>query len=155
MPQIWFICERLCMCLQRARSNRWLCVWQWKENPSLSEAQVQGMALARQATIDMELKHREAVYRDILNKQQTVISVLYGLLLSHLFLLIFTLKLCCSYSIWVTYGTQQGQAFPLDVAQNISQQYDTSCCSGGFEIMVGFSLKFSLKYVECLDKGNG
>lgn len=44
----------------------------WKENPSLSEAQVQGMALARQATIDMELKHREAVYRDILNKQQTL-----------------------------------------------------------------------------------
>ncbi|XP_027010347.2 transcriptional regulator ATRX isoform X1 [Tachysurus fulvidraco] len=44
----------------------------WKENPSLSEAQVQGMALARQAAIDMELKHREAVYRDILNKQQTL-----------------------------------------------------------------------------------
>ncbi|KAB5571087.1 hypothetical protein PHYPO_G00220900 [Pangasianodon hypophthalmus] len=44
----------------------------WKENPNLSEAQVQGMALARQATIDMELKHREAVYRDILNKQQTL-----------------------------------------------------------------------------------
>lgn len=76
-PQIWFIRERLCMCLQRTLTNRWLCVWQWKENPSLSEAQVQGMALARQAAIDMELKHREAVYRDILNKQQTVISVLY------------------------------------------------------------------------------
>ncbi|KAI5624751.1 transcriptional regulator ATRX [Silurus asotus] len=44
----------------------------WKENPNLSEAQVQGMALARQAAIDMELKHREAVYRDILNKQQTL-----------------------------------------------------------------------------------
>lgn len=69
-----FIRETLCVRLQRAQTNRWVCVWQWKENPSLSEAQVQGMALARQATIDMELKHREAVYRDILNKQQTVIS---------------------------------------------------------------------------------
>lgn len=88
--QIWFIPERLCTCLQRAQTNRWLCVWQWKENPNLSEAQVQGMALARQATIDMELKHREAVYRDILNKQQTVISTLYGLLISHLPPLLFT-----------------------------------------------------------------
>ncbi|XP_053361404.1 transcriptional regulator ATRX isoform X2 [Clarias gariepinus] len=44
----------------------------WKENPNLSETQVQSMALARQAAIDMELKHRESVYRDILNKQQTL-----------------------------------------------------------------------------------
>ncbi|TSL89850.1 Transcriptional regulator ATRX [Bagarius yarrelli] len=44
----------------------------WKENPNLSESQVQGMALARQAAIDMELKHREATYRDALNKQQTL-----------------------------------------------------------------------------------
>lgn len=83
MPQLWFICERLCMCLQRAQTNRWVCVWQWKENPNLSETQVQGMALARQATIDMELKRREAMYRDILNKQQTVISYIYSPRLSH------------------------------------------------------------------------
>uniref|UniRef100_A0A4W4F465 DNA helicase n=1 Tax=Electrophorus electricus TaxID=8005 RepID=A0A4W4F465_ELEEL len=44
----------------------------WKENPNLTEAQVQGMALGRQASIELELKHREAVYRDILNKQQTL-----------------------------------------------------------------------------------
>ncbi|XP_076878918.1 transcriptional regulator ATRX isoform X2 [Brachyhypopomus gauderio] len=44
----------------------------WKENPNLTEAQVQGMAMGRQASIDLELKHREAVYRDILNKQQTL-----------------------------------------------------------------------------------
>lgn len=74
-PQIWFIHERLCMCLQRAQTNRWVCVWQWKENPNLTETQVQGMALARQATFEMEMKHREAVYRDVLNKQQTVIII--------------------------------------------------------------------------------
>ncbi|XP_060783490.1 transcriptional regulator ATRX isoform X2 [Neoarius graeffei] len=44
----------------------------WKENPNLTETQVQGMALARQATFEMEMKHREAVYRDVLNKQQTL-----------------------------------------------------------------------------------
>ncbi|KAK6297903.1 hypothetical protein J4Q44_G00309580 [Coregonus suidteri] len=44
----------------------------WKENPALTEAQVQSMALGRQATVEMELKRREAVYRDVLNKQQTL-----------------------------------------------------------------------------------
>uniref|UniRef100_A0A8K9XTQ7 DNA helicase n=1 Tax=Oncorhynchus mykiss TaxID=8022 RepID=A0A8K9XTQ7_ONCMY len=49
----------------------------WKENPALTESQVQAMALGRQASVEMELKHREAVYRDVLNKQQTVRSQLY------------------------------------------------------------------------------
>uniref|UniRef100_A0A8C1QG36 DNA helicase n=1 Tax=Cyprinus carpio TaxID=7962 RepID=A0A8C1QG36_CYPCA len=44
----------------------------WKENPSLPEAQVQSMAVGRQAGYEMEMKHREAVYRDVLGKQQTV-----------------------------------------------------------------------------------
>lgn len=44
----------------------------WKENPNLSEAQIQSMALGRQATCEMELKHREAIYRDVLGKQQTL-----------------------------------------------------------------------------------
>ncbi|XP_072520399.1 transcriptional regulator ATRX isoform X2 [Salminus brasiliensis] len=44
----------------------------WKENPNLTEAQVQAMALGRQASIEMELKHREAVYREVLTKQQTL-----------------------------------------------------------------------------------
>uniref|UniRef100_A0A6Q2XEF0 DNA helicase n=1 Tax=Esox lucius TaxID=8010 RepID=A0A6Q2XEF0_ESOLU len=48
----------------------------WKENPALSEAQVQSMALGRQASVELELKRREAVYRDVLNKQQTVGSVM-------------------------------------------------------------------------------
>uniref|UniRef100_A0A3B4CTK5 DNA helicase n=1 Tax=Pygocentrus nattereri TaxID=42514 RepID=A0A3B4CTK5_PYGNA len=44
----------------------------WKENPNLTESQVQSMALGRQASFEIELKHRESVYRDVLNKQQTV-----------------------------------------------------------------------------------
>ncbi|KAJ8338353.1 hypothetical protein SKAU_G00373190 [Synaphobranchus kaupii] len=44
----------------------------WKENPNLTEVQVQSMALGRQATVEMELKRREAVYHDVLNKQQTL-----------------------------------------------------------------------------------
>uniref|UniRef100_A0A8C2FEV6 DNA helicase n=1 Tax=Cyprinus carpio TaxID=7962 RepID=A0A8C2FEV6_CYPCA len=42
------------------------------ENPSLPEAQVQSMAVGRQAGYEMEMKHREAVYRDVLGKQQTL-----------------------------------------------------------------------------------
>uniref|UniRef100_A0A8C2BDW8 DNA helicase n=1 Tax=Cyprinus carpio TaxID=7962 RepID=A0A8C2BDW8_CYPCA len=48
----------------------------WKENPSLPEAQVQSMALGRQAGYEMEIKHREDVYHDVLGKQQTVRSSL-------------------------------------------------------------------------------
>uniref|UniRef100_A0A673GV20 DNA helicase n=1 Tax=Sinocyclocheilus rhinocerous TaxID=307959 RepID=A0A673GV20_9TELE len=44
----------------------------WKENPSLPEAQVQSMALGRQAGYELEIKHREAIYRDVLGKQQTL-----------------------------------------------------------------------------------
>ncbi|XP_073676097.1 transcriptional regulator ATRX isoform X2 [Garra rufa] len=44
----------------------------WKENPSLPENQVQSMALGRQAGYELEIKHREAVYRDVLGKQQTL-----------------------------------------------------------------------------------
>ncbi|KAI1898932.1 hypothetical protein AGOR_G00077480 [Albula goreensis] len=44
----------------------------WKENPNLTEAQVQSMALGRQASVELELKRREAMYRDVLSKQQTL-----------------------------------------------------------------------------------
>ncbi|XP_051513971.1 transcriptional regulator ATRX-like isoform X1 [Myxocyprinus asiaticus] len=44
----------------------------WKENPSLPEAQVQSMALGRQAGYELEISHREAIYRDVLSKQQTL-----------------------------------------------------------------------------------
>ncbi|KAG7464913.1 hypothetical protein MATL_G00170740 [Megalops atlanticus] len=44
----------------------------WKENPNLTEAQVQSMAFGRQANVERELKRREAMYRDVLSKQQTL-----------------------------------------------------------------------------------
>uniref|UniRef100_A0A671WUT1 DNA helicase n=1 Tax=Sparus aurata TaxID=8175 RepID=A0A671WUT1_SPAAU len=46
----------------------------WKENPSLTESQVQSMALGRQASVELEFKRREVVYRDVLTRQQTVRS---------------------------------------------------------------------------------
>ena len=48
------------------------CAPQWQENPALTESQVQSMALGQQTSVEMELKRREAVYRDVLSKQQTV-----------------------------------------------------------------------------------
>ncbi|KAJ8254892.1 hypothetical protein GJAV_G00198530 [Gymnothorax javanicus] len=44
----------------------------WQENPNLSEMEVQSLVIGRQATIELEIKRREAVYRDVLNKQQTL-----------------------------------------------------------------------------------
>uniref|UniRef100_A0A8C5HMB0 DNA helicase n=1 Tax=Gouania willdenowi TaxID=441366 RepID=A0A8C5HMB0_GOUWI len=44
----------------------------WKENPSLTEGQVRGMALGRQASVELEVKRREAVYRDVLTRQQSL-----------------------------------------------------------------------------------
>uniref|UniRef100_A0A8C5HR08 DNA helicase n=1 Tax=Gouania willdenowi TaxID=441366 RepID=A0A8C5HR08_GOUWI len=48
----------------------------WKENPSLTEGQVRGMALGRQASVELEVKRREAVYRDVLTRQQSVRAAL-------------------------------------------------------------------------------
>lgn len=45
---------------------------QWKENPALTESQVQSMALGRQASVELEIKRREAIYREVLTNQQTV-----------------------------------------------------------------------------------
>ncbi|XP_046873726.1 transcriptional regulator ATRX isoform X1 [Hypomesus transpacificus] len=44
----------------------------WKENPALTESQVQSMAMGRQTSMELELNRREAVYQDVLNKQQTL-----------------------------------------------------------------------------------
>lgn len=54
--------------------DEWECVCcvQWKENPVLTESQVQAIALNRQANVEMEIKRREAIYRDILGRQQAV-----------------------------------------------------------------------------------
>uniref|UniRef100_A0A3Q3J419 DNA helicase n=1 Tax=Monopterus albus TaxID=43700 RepID=A0A3Q3J419_MONAL len=52
----------------------------WKDNPALTEVQVQSMALARQASIELEIKHREAMYRDALTRQQTLMMVVQKLI---------------------------------------------------------------------------
>ncbi|KAG8448192.1 hypothetical protein GDO86_015328 [Hymenochirus boettgeri] len=54
----------------------------WKENPSLSEAQVQSLALSRQSSQELEIKRREAIYNDVLTKQQMLISCVQRILMS-------------------------------------------------------------------------
>ncbi|XP_054648215.1 transcriptional regulator ATRX isoform X2 [Dunckerocampus dactyliophorus] len=44
----------------------------WNENPSLNESQVQSLALGRMATVEMEVKRREAIYRETLTMQQSL-----------------------------------------------------------------------------------
>nr|XP_008123786.2 PREDICTED: transcriptional regulator ATRX-like [Anolis carolinensis] len=44
----------------------------WKKNLTLSEAQVQALALSRQASQELDVKRREAIYNDVLTKQQMV-----------------------------------------------------------------------------------
>nr|XP_057919162.1 transcriptional regulator ATRX isoform X3 [Doryrhamphus excisus] len=44
----------------------------WNENPALTESQVQSLALGRMATVEMEVKRREAVYRETLTMQQSL-----------------------------------------------------------------------------------
>ncbi|KAK9517933.1 hypothetical protein VZT92_023265 [Zoarces viviparus] len=44
----------------------------WKENPALTETQVQSLALGHQASLELEIKRREAVYREVLTRQQTL-----------------------------------------------------------------------------------
>uniref|UniRef100_A0A5F8H9H2 DNA helicase n=1 Tax=Monodelphis domestica TaxID=13616 RepID=A0A5F8H9H2_MONDO len=44
----------------------------WKENMNLTEAQVQALALNRQASQELDVKRREAIYNDVLTKQQMV-----------------------------------------------------------------------------------
>lgn len=45
---------------------------QWKENLTLTESQVQALALSRQASQELDVKRREAIYNDVLTKQQMV-----------------------------------------------------------------------------------
>lgn len=52
----------------------------WKENPALTENQVQAAALGRQATVELELKRREAIYRDVLNRQQSLMMYVQKLI---------------------------------------------------------------------------
>lgn len=72
-PNIWAFFQH---CLKRERVIKWhvsgFSSSQWQENPGLMESQVQSVAMAQQATLEMEFKRREAVYRDVLNRQQSV-----------------------------------------------------------------------------------
>ncbi|XP_055015497.1 transcriptional regulator ATRX isoform X2 [Boleophthalmus pectinirostris] len=52
----------------------------WKENPSLTENQVHAIALNRQANVEMEIKRREAIYRDILARQQGLMGFVQKLM---------------------------------------------------------------------------
>ncbi|XP_041652895.1 transcriptional regulator ATRX [Cheilinus undulatus] len=52
----------------------------WKENPGLTEAQVQAIALNQQASLEVEVKRREAVYRDVLTRQQTLMMYVQKLI---------------------------------------------------------------------------
>ncbi|KAM4586706.1 transcriptional regulator ATRX [Fundulus diaphanus] len=52
----------------------------WKDNPELTESQVQGLALSHQATVEMELKRRESIYRDVLTRQQTLMMFVQKLI---------------------------------------------------------------------------
>ncbi|XP_041845424.1 transcriptional regulator ATRX isoform X2 [Melanotaenia boesemani] len=52
----------------------------WKENPALTETQVQSLAAGRQAAVEMELKRREAIYREVLTRQQTLMMYVQKLI---------------------------------------------------------------------------
>ncbi|XP_063793244.1 transcriptional regulator ATRX isoform X2 [Pseudophryne corroboree] len=53
----------------------------WKENPTFSESQVQSLALSRQSSQELEIKRREAIYSDVLAKQQMLISCVQRILM--------------------------------------------------------------------------
>ncbi|XP_074133288.1 transcriptional regulator ATRX isoform X15 [Sminthopsis crassicaudata] len=54
----------------------------WKENMNLTEAQVQALALNRQASQELDVKRREAIYNDVLTKQQMLISCVQRILMN-------------------------------------------------------------------------
>ncbi|XP_054975789.1 transcriptional regulator ATRX isoform X2 [Sorex araneus] len=54
----------------------------WKENMSLTETQVQALALSRQASQELDVKRREAIYNDVLTKQQMLISCVQRILMN-------------------------------------------------------------------------
>uniref|UniRef100_A0A8D0H986 DNA helicase n=1 Tax=Sphenodon punctatus TaxID=8508 RepID=A0A8D0H986_SPHPU len=54
----------------------------WKENPVLTETQVQALALNRQASQELDIKRREAIYNDVLTKQQMLISCVQRILMN-------------------------------------------------------------------------
>ncbi|XP_072285341.1 transcriptional regulator ATRX-like isoform X2 [Pyxicephalus adspersus] len=53
----------------------------WKDNPTFTELQAQSLALSRQSSQELEIKRREAVYNDVLSKQQMLISCVQRILM--------------------------------------------------------------------------
>uniref|UniRef100_A0A8D2JL47 DNA helicase n=1 Tax=Varanus komodoensis TaxID=61221 RepID=A0A8D2JL47_VARKO len=54
----------------------------WKENLTLTESQVQALALSRQASQELDVKRREAIYNDVLTKQQMLIGCVQRILMN-------------------------------------------------------------------------
>uniref|UniRef100_A0A7M4EMV2 DNA helicase n=1 Tax=Crocodylus porosus TaxID=8502 RepID=A0A7M4EMV2_CROPO len=54
----------------------------WKDNMTLTESQVQALALSRQASQELDVKRREALYNDVLTKQQMLISCVQRILMN-------------------------------------------------------------------------
>ncbi|XP_074864170.1 transcriptional regulator ATRX isoform X2 [Carettochelys insculpta] len=54
----------------------------WKENLTLTETEVQALALSRQASQELDVKRREAIYNDVLTKQQMLISCVQRILMN-------------------------------------------------------------------------
>ncbi|PKK26948.1 alpha thalassemia/mental retardation syndrome X-linked [Columba livia] len=54
----------------------------WKENVNLTESQVQALALSRQASQELDVKRREAIYNDVLTKQQMLIGCVQRILMN-------------------------------------------------------------------------
>ncbi|XP_017671462.1 PREDICTED: transcriptional regulator ATRX isoform X2 [Lepidothrix coronata] len=54
----------------------------WKENVTLTESQVQALALNRQASQELDVKRREAIYNDVLGKQQMLIGCVQRILMN-------------------------------------------------------------------------
>uniref|UniRef100_A0A8C3RPV5 DNA helicase n=1 Tax=Chelydra serpentina TaxID=8475 RepID=A0A8C3RPV5_CHESE len=54
----------------------------WKENLTLTETQVQALALSRQASQELDVKRREVIYNDVLTKQQMLISCVQRILMN-------------------------------------------------------------------------
>lgn len=52
-----------------------------KDNPTLTESQAQSLALSRQSSQELEIKRREAIYNDVLAKQQMLISCVQRILM--------------------------------------------------------------------------
>lgn len=58
--------------VQTTSAKKVFFAFQWKENLTLTESQVQALALNRQASQELDVKRREAIYNDVLGKQQMV-----------------------------------------------------------------------------------